>query len=276
MWQDYSIARTGSVAGGGLSLRTIWHVRADRSYFVTRNTTAPRHLTAIRTLAGNGTVTLNTGERIELSPETLLIVKNEHIRQYQQMKGIWHFWWFEFEINTPIFFPLNQTMKVPEILGDLELFQDLFRTLRKESEAQRSLASAGLTYLLHRWMAALQEQKPASPHQTKVARAIETMYTLTDGSGRVATMARNAGLSERRFRQVFEGVTGQTPKHFYDGLRLDLGRQLLLTSPAKIEEVSGRLGFSSPFHFSRSFRKRFGIPPSRIRPDTAIIPHQGT
>jgi len=273
MWQDFSIARMGSIAGGGLSLNTLWHVRADRSYCVTRDSNAPRHLTAIRTLNGRGTVTLDTGEILELSKGTLFIVQNEHIRQYRQKEGIWHFWWFEFETGVPLFFPLRQKMDVAEEPGDPELLQDIFRTLRKEEPAQRSLASAGLAYLLHRWMAAVQDQRPASPHQNKIAHAIETLYTLTDGSGRVATMARNAGLSERRFRQVFEAITGQTPKHFYDGIRLDLGRQLLLTSPAKIEEVSERLGFSSPFHFSRSFRNRFGVPPSHIsfRRDTRAV-----
>jgi AraC-like DNA-binding protein len=265
MWEDYSSARSGGVVGGGLSLTTLWHVRADASYHVKRSKPTGRRLIAVRTLGGCGSMTLDTGEVSELSEGTLFIVENESIRQYQQTRGTWHFWWFEFEVGGPLFFPLRQNMIVPETPGEPERLKELFLTLRKESLAQRSLASAGLAYLLYRWLASVQEQQPTSPNQDRVVRAIESMYACTNGTLRVETMARRAGLSERRFRQVFEEVTGQTPKHFYDGIRLELGRQLLLVSPAKIEAVAERLGFSSPFHFSRSFRKRFGVPPSTIR-----------
>lgn len=265
MWEEYSKARNGGISGGGLSLNTIWHVRADASYGITWAQPGARQLIAVRTIGGCGRFTFDKGDAIDVTSGTLLFIEKKHIRQYRHTEGTWHFWWFEFEAGGPLFFPLQQKMAIPAEPGEPELLRDLFRTLRKESPAQRSLASAGLAYQLHRWMAAVQEQQHASPNQTKVVQAIEAMYAHSDGSCRVATLARTAGLSERRFRQVFETVTGQTPKHFYDGIRLDLGRQLLLASPAKIEAVAERLGFSSPFHFSRSFRKRFGIPPSHIR-----------
>ncbi|MEI8121659.1 MAG: helix-turn-helix domain-containing protein [bacterium] len=265
MWHDYSTARNGGVSGGGLSLDSIWHVRADDTYSVTRNLPPSRQLIIIRTLGGRGTVTLDTDDMAEVSKGTLFIVNNEELRQYRQKEGTWHFWWFVCESSGPLFFPLRQIMDAPEMPGESGLLHDVFRILRKESPAQKSLASASLAYLLHRWMAVVQDQKHISAHQARVAQAIETMHNRPDGSCRVNTLAKSVGLSERRFRQVFETTTGQTPKHFYDGIRLDLGRQLLLDSPAKIEAVSERLGFSSPFHFSRSFRKRFGLPPSHIR-----------
>ena len=265
MWQDCSNARNGGLPGGCLALNTLWHVRADASYCVTRDQPATQNMIALRTIRGRGSVTLNTSETFEASQETLLIVENDLIRQYRQEAGSWHFWWFEFRVSGPLFFPLRQIMNVPAKSDELELLKHLFSTLRKEAPAQRSLASAGLAYLLHIWIAAVQEQQQASPHQAKVMHTIETMYALTDGSYRVAEMAQQAGLSDRRFRQVFETITGQTPKHFYDGIRLEFARQLLLASPDKIETIAERLGFSSPFHFSRSFRKCFGAPPSHIR-----------
>ena len=69
-----------------------------------------------------------------------------------------------------------------------------------------------------------------------------------------------------RFRQVFAALTGQAPKRFYDGLRLEYGRGLLRLGIHKVADVAERLGFSSPFHFSRAFKKHFGKPPSEFRP----------
>ena len=75
-------------------------------------------------------------------------------------------------------------------------------------------------------------------------------------------MARMAGLGERRFRHVFASATGQSPKRFHEGLRLEFGRQLLMAGRIKLDDVADRTGFSSAFHFSRAFKKKFGHPPS--------------
>ena len=42
-------------------------------------------------------------------------------------------------------------------------------------------------------------------------------------------------------------------------------RNILLAEGAKISDVADRLGFSSPFHFSRAFRARYDQPPSALR-----------
>jgi AraC-like DNA-binding protein len=43
-----------------------------------------------------------------------------------------------------------------------------------------------------------------------------------------------------------------------DAAQLSLGQ-------ASIKELADMLGFSSPFHLSREFKRRFGVPPSAMR-----------
>lgn len=265
MWQDCSTVDREGCPGGGIRLHTVWHVRADPSYNVHRNGAAPRCLVAVRTLGGTGRITLDSFGSVLLARDSLLIVENQRILSYQCAARTWHFWWCEFFMFGPIFFTLHRKVSSPSSPREAATLVEIFRSLRRPSSAQRSLSSAGLSYLLHRWMAAHQDQRPLPPHQAAIERVIESMRERTDGTLSVADMARTVNLGERRFRQVFMNVTGQAPKSFYDGVRLELGRRILLAESAKISDVAERLGFSSPFHFSRAYKARFGKPPSALR-----------
>lgn len=277
MWQDFSTQGDDRCRSGGLGLRTVWHVRADPSYDVCRQTGVYPGFVAVRTLAGTGRLELDTPGAFALEPGTVLLAENQRITRYGCAARRWHFWWFEFTLADPLFLVLHAPVSCPAAPPEGVVLAEIFRRLRRASSAHRSLASAGLAYLIHRWLAAHHEQQPPTPHQPAIERVVDAMHKKTDGAWTVPEMARTAGLSERRFRQVFRQLMGATPKRFYDGVRLELGRHLLLTEATKISTVAERLGFSSPFHFSRAFRAHYGRPPSWLRqPATTGAPHPAT
>jgi AraC-like DNA-binding protein len=261
MWADYSTQGEDRRQGGGLCLHTVWHVRADPSYDVRRGE-APPTLIAIRTLAGTGQVELRKLAPIEAMPNSVLIAENRKIARYFCTARQWHFWWFEFTMAGPVFFDCDAPVICAASPHEETTLSEIFRNLRRPSPAHRSLASAEFACLAHRWMTALHAQRPQAPHQAAIERVVDTMHERPDGTWSVRDMARSAGLSERRFRQVFQMTMRATPKQFYDGVRLELGRRILVAEGAKISDVADRLGFSSPFHFSRAYRARYGQPPS--------------
>jgi AraC-like DNA-binding protein len=264
MWSDVSSQGRERCQGGGLCLRTIWHVRADSSYDVRRGGAGPPGLVAIRTLAGAGTVAHGERGAVEVGPGSLLIAENGTITRYLCAGRQWHFWWFEFTMAGPVFFVPGIPVACAPVPHEAAALSEIFRNLRRPAPARRRLASAGFAHLAHRWLAAQHEEPPRTPHQTAIERVVDGMHERTDGAWSVPEMARAAGLGERRFRQVFQQAMGATPKQFYDGIRLELGRCILLAEGAKIAAVANRLGFSSPFHFSRAFRARYGKPPSAL------------
>ncbi|MFG0320657.1 MAG: GyrI-like domain-containing protein [Planctomycetota bacterium JB042] len=78
-------------------------------------------------------------------------------------------------------------------------------------------------------------------------------------------LAHAAGLSACHFHRVFRARTGETPHAFVKRLRLeDALRRLAHGRPRSLTEVALASGFSSSSDFSRSFRQRFGVPPSRF------------
>lgn len=81
----------------------------------------------------------------------------------------------------------------------------------------------------------------------------------------IAELAGRLGVAYSHFRREFKQRTGFSPWSYVVSLRLSRARRLLAGSDAKLEEIAERLGFSSAFHLSNSFRQAFGISPSGWR-----------
>ena len=47
--------------------------------------------------------------------------------------------------------------------------------------------------------------------------------------------------------------------------RMDVAAELLRDTDATVEQVSGRVGYASPFAFTAAFKRAHGIPPRTFR-----------
>jgi transcriptional regulator GlxA family with amidase domain len=74
-------------------------------------------------------------------------------------------------------------------------------------------------------------------------------------------MAKKMGVGYRHFRRLFQESTGLPPHQYVLNLRLNHAKRLLLTLP--VAEVAARVGFDDPLYFSRMFKKKIGIAPTR-------------
>ncbi len=66
-------------------------------------------------------------------------------------------------------------------------------------------------------------------------------------------------------RRLFAKFLGTTPQAHYLGLRLDRARALLRNSHARVDPVAVACGFDAPGTFSRAYKRRFSVSPSRDR-----------
>ena len=82
---------------------------------------------------------------------------------------------------------------------------------------------------------------------------------------KASELAGISGLSCRQLERVFKAGLGVAPKRFYLGLRLERAERLLTYSRMSIRDVAVATGFSSLALFSRAYRVRYGMPPSRHR-----------
>ena len=82
------------------------------------------------------------------------------------------------------------------------------------------------------------------------------------------TLAKIAEVSVRQLERLFRNHLSATMRESYMRIRLEKSEQLLRTTALSVTQVALACGFQSASHFSRSFRDRYGKPPSgRARRD---------
>jgi AraC family carnitine catabolism transcriptional activator len=85
-------------------------------------------------------------------------------------------------------------------------------------------------------------------------------------------IAERVGLSMRQLQRLFDRKTGMSPARHYMQIRLSKAHALLQQTDLGVTEIAMSAGFGSLEHFSRVYRARFGIAPSRDRRQIVAAP----
>lgn len=74
-------------------------------------------------------------------------------------------------------------------------------------------------------------------------------------------LSKRLGVGYRQFRRLFQEATGLAPHQYLLNLRLNQAKRLLGSLP--VAEVAARVGFADPLYFSRLFKRKVGVAPTR-------------
>jgi transcriptional regulator GlxA family with amidase domain len=96
---------------------------------------------------------------------------------------------------------------------------------------------------------------------------VQSAAIAADCTGRlpVAALAREAGVSSRRLRDLFRMATGLSPKDHLIRMRIGEATRLLADPALRVKDVAARLGFASDHEFHACFRRVLGITPTQWR-----------
>ncbi len=81
----------------------------------------------------------------------------------------------------------------------------------------------------------------------------------------IQDISRVATISPFHFHRTFKAVYGLSPHQYRIQKRLGKAAELLMDIDHSITEIAFLTGFADIHSFSRSFKKEFGLPPSRYR-----------
>ena len=98
-----------------------------------------------------------------------------------------------------------------------------------------------------------------------VIRAIEAMENHLDDPLELAQVATLSGVGPRQLNRLFSDKLGIGTMAFYRDMRLERAKNLLSQSSLSITEIALATGFCSSAHFAKTFRQKFGSPPSAFR-----------
>ncbi len=100
-------------------------------------------------------------------------------------------------------------------------------------------------------------------HTHRIARAIEQLRKAFDQPLRIEDIAQELGMSVSSFHHHFKAVTAMSPLQFQKQVRLQEARQLMLGEGLDAASAGYRVGYNDAAHFSREYKRLFGLPPLR-------------
>ncbi|HET6285374.1 MAG TPA: helix-turn-helix domain-containing protein [Amycolatopsis sp.] len=108
---------------------------------------------------------------------------------------------------------------------------------------------------------------PAAPPgpDPRIARVRQLIAETPEAPHTLNSLAAIAGLSPSRFSHLYSKVTGHSPMQEVRTRRLHRAARLLTGTGMSVAAVAGTVGYVDQFHFSRAFRREFGLPPSDYR-----------
>ncbi len=79
----------------------------------------------------------------------------------------------------------------------------------------------------------------------------------------IATIAKEANMSESKLQRLFKQVFGATVYNYYQSFRMQEASRLLREEGLSVSETGYRLGFTNLSHFTRVFENFHGLKPKR-------------
>lgn len=152
-------------------------------------------------------------------------------------------------------------------LRSAKKFMPVFRHfIRKFKVARRPDSTAEDVFLIEKLMFELIREipVPAPVNDPYGIRSLaETFRNAPFGSYDVRQMARDAGLSYIRFRNLFREIHGETVHQFILEHRMLTAAELLKSGQFRIGELADYCGYPDPASFTRAFRRYYRTAPKR-------------
>jgi YesN/AraC family two-component response regulator len=104
-----------------------------------------------------------------------------------------------------------------------------------------------------------------SVEQKLIEKAIEIIEQhMDDADFNVETFSSLMGMNRVSLHHKIKSLTNLAPREFFTMIRLKRAGQLLKESGLTITEIAYQVGFKDPSHFSKLFKKQFGMSPKEF------------
>ena len=104
-----------------------------------------------------------------------------------------------------------------------------------------------------------------SQHPPKLTEALQVMEANIEEPLTSDEIASCVGISRRQLERLFKQTLSTLPSKYYQTLRLERSRQLIVRTQKSIVQIGLSCGFSSGSHFATAYRAHFGITPREER-----------
>jgi len=144
----------------------------------------------------------------------------------------------------------------------------LLEYIKMPGERSRAFLESASTALAVRLLERYAEQSASTRgrlNPTQMARIDDYLHGHLDGRVSLQGMADLVGMSPYALHRAFKVTQGVPPLRYSLQLRMRRARALVEGTRKPIGEIAAELGFAELAHFTNTFRKHWGVAPSRLR-----------
>ncbi len=159
--------------------------------------------------------------------------------------------------------PVKLSVKKPEIKHG---FLRIVELLKNRSDETECFAAAKVYELLGQLIVDTQNKTRQDINIGTMIKSATDFLVLNYNQSVTGTdIASYFGYSRTHFAYLFKTFTGQSVNEYLVSLRIAKAMELLKYTQLTVEVVANSVGFSNPYYFSKTFKRRNGVSPSVYR-----------
>jgi AraC family transcriptional regulator len=151
---------------------------------------------------------------------------------------------------------------------------EIFEIIKGNEEEKGFLISKVIYLMLLDMLKVNKAKEKVSFSPSSLTNISKVIYYIENNLGESIDIEKLSGIccySPTYFAKLFFKVMGNTPMNYVLGKRINKAKELLNASGISVERLSRVMGFSSPSHFIRSFKKQEGVTPAEFRKQSLMF-----
>ncbi|OAB40406.1 hypothetical protein PBAT_24210 [Paenibacillus antarcticus] len=240
------------------SVKTVYKLYTTRDYDINHRIIESNKYILLYTFDGDGLVQVD-GQVFQSKSNTLIFANASKSLAYKCASDTWNFWLFEFKTE-PFLLKTNYLYNIPFTMEFSNLCD---HTLLSLKEGQQQLASAYF-HLFYSILAHKLDNNMKSYDLTVIDKSLEYMKdNIKDFS--VQSLSNFLNIPTRTLIYIFNREMGTSPLRYFQGVRMELGKEYLESTTMNISEISQELGYYNSGHFSATFKQYTSVNPVQYR-----------
>jgi AraC-like DNA-binding protein len=130
------------------------------------------------------------------------------------------------------------------------------------------LADILVIQAIRTWIESVREEEYgwiAALHDLQIGKAMSLMHRMPERDWRVASLAREIGMSRSGLSARFSALVGESVLQYLTELRMQLAHRELRETSDTLAIIAERVGYHSEPAFNRAFKRVMGMPPGSMR-----------
>lgn len=219
-----------------------------------------------------------SGKSYEIKPGTVFMILPGQWHRYKPDPSTgwdeyyigFHGWYISNIFNQSFFANNGSTFMIGHNIQLLNSFEDIIEIVKGEHPGHQQQIAGRIMNILGEIIAVVKNQEfKGKDIEKRIKEAQFDIRERLDQTINLQVFAERYGMSYSYFRKLFKTYTGLSPAQYHLQLRLQKAHDLISSTDRPIKEIAFGLGFESPFHFSKIYKKKFGVSPNyrRVHPE---------